>query len=228
MPVSTSAKNFTASLATRRVAATVAVLLLAAALAITSLSNDDLTKGVDDFTKGVGDSVTRGVNRIKTVATMFDERSPGERVQGALASLKHKRHPAVHERALAKVRRPGPLAAVLHKPVIPPITPPPAATPLYTIVAAGPPVLVPNAIVPGGPPVIPGGPPIFASIPPPGGGGGVITPPPIVTLTPTVPEVPGIPAVPEPATWAMMLVGFALMGRALRRNRVTAAEPSAS
>ena len=35
-------------------------------------------------------------------------------------------------------------------------------------------------------------------------------------------SAPGVPAVPEPATWAMMLVGFGGMGVALRRRRKTA------
>lgn len=35
-------------------------------------------------------------------------------------------------------------------------------------------------------------------------------------------STPGVPALPEPATWAMMLVGFGGMGVALRRRRKTA------
>lgn len=47
---------------------------------------------------------------------------------------------------------------------------------------------------------------------PPPGGGEAITP------TPGTDVVPPIPAVPEPATWAMMLIGFGLVGGLLRRR----------
>jgi len=53
----------------------------------------------------------------------------------------------------------------------------------------------------------------------------VIVPPPVLTVTPptettpTVPTTPGTSAVPEPATWGMMLLGFAMIGGALRRGR---------
>lgn len=45
------------------------------------------------------------------------------------------------------------------------------------------------------------------------------------TLSLKFTDAPGIegPGVPEPATWAMMLVGFAGMGAALRRRRATQA-----
>lgn len=221
MSVIGAPRGLAASLATPRNAAIGSVLLLAIALAVVSLSNDDLRREV-------GNGVTQGVNSIKSVAAILNERSPGERAQGALASLKHKRIAAVHQRALAKVRGPGPLASLLETPVTPPITPPRAAAPLYNLVAGGPPVVLPDAIVPGGPPAAPGGPPIFSPIPPPGGGGGIITPPPVVTSTPIIPEVPVIPAVPEPSSWAMMLVGFVVMARTLRRNWVTAPETPAN
>jgi hypothetical protein len=223
VPVIAAPSGLAASLATPRNAAIAGVLgLLAAALAVSSLSNDD-------FAKEVGDGVTQGVNGIKSVAAMLNGRSPGERAQGALANLKQKRHSAVHERALAKVRRPGPLANLVGTPLISPVMPPPASpTPLYNLVAGGPPMIVPPAaIVPGGPPNG-GGPPIFTAISPPGGGGGgVIVPPPVLTSTPVVPEVPVTSAVPEPTTWAMMLVGFALIGGALQRRRRTAAPVAA-
>jgi hypothetical protein len=222
VPVIAAPRGLAASLATPRNAAIASVLGLVTALVIAIASNGD-------FAKTVGDGVDHGVSGIKTVAAMLDKRSPGERTSGALASLKHKRQAVVHERALAKVRRPGPLANLVGTPLIPPVTPPPALpTPLYNLVAGGPPVLVPPAaIVPGGPPNG-GGPPIFTAISPPGGGGGgVIVPPPVLTSTPVVPEVPVTSAVPEPTTWAMMLVGLALIGRALRRRRRTAAPVAA-
>ena len=39
------------------------------------------------------------------------------------------------------------------------------------------------------------------------------------TTTPAIPEMP-IPAVPEPATWLQMLIGFAIVGIAMRWRRV--------
>ena len=45
---------------------------------------------------------------------------------------------------------------------------------------------------------------------PPGGGGGIVTPP----GTETPPGPPAVSPVPEPGTWAMMLLGFMLMGSA--------------
>ena len=49
-----------------------------------------------------------------------------------------------------------------------------------------------------------------------GGGGGSFTPPP-TTTTPPQPPVIGAP-VPEPGVWAMMILGVALIGAALRRR----------
>jgi hypothetical protein len=89
--------------------------------------------------------------------------------------------------------------------------------------AGGPPVLPGTPPGGSGPPVLPGtpppaGPPALPGIPPPGGGGGVFVPPPINT-TVVPPPPPATSAVPEPASWAMMLVGFAMVGGALRRKR---------
>ena len=46
-----------------------------------------------------------------------------------------------------------------------------------------------------------------------GGGGGSITNP----APPITPPAPPVGVVPEPATWAMMILGFGLIGSALRR-----------
>lgn len=62
---------------------------------------------------------------------------------------------------------------------------------------------------PGGGIGIPGG-----GIGVPGGGGGIVTPPGIETP----PGPPAVTPVPEPGTWAMMLLGFMLLGSALRRR----------
>jgi len=180
---------------------------LAAALSLAMLSNTQLARIV-------GDGINNSVAGIKTVAAMLAERSPGQRPDGALASLKHKRQAALHERALPKIRGPvpppSPYAALLGAPVSPPLPPPPEV-PLYNMVAGTPPVIVPGT----GTPVGGGGPPILSEIPTPGGGGGVFSPP-VVASTPESPPIPVTP-VPEPASWAMMLIGFAMMARSLRR-----------
>jgi hypothetical protein len=179
---------------------------LAAALSIAVLSNAQLGRAVAD---GIND----GLAGMKTVAAMLAERSPGQRPEGALASLKHKRQAALHERALPKIRGPlpSPFAALLGAPVSPPIAPP-AEVPPYAMIAGTPPVIPPTGM-PGG------GPPILSNIPiPGGGGGGGVIGPPVVASTPESPPAPVTP-VPEPTSWAMMLVGFALIGHSLRRGR---------
>jgi len=151
---------------------------------------------------------------------MLADRSPGQRPEGALASLKHKKRPILHERALSKVRKPeSPLAGIVGTPPVPPIEMPPE-TPLYSMVSAAPDVIPPTSLVPGGAP--PG-----SNTPPPGGGGGIVVPP-GTTDTPSVPTTPVTPAVPEPATWAMMLVGFAMVGWAIRRDKRTASRPASA
>src|SRR5690242_20934888 len=50
----------------------------------------------DRVINGIGQQVGEAG---KTVASLFDLRSPGERTAGALASLKQKRQPLLHERA---------------------------------------------------------------------------------------------------------------------------------
>ncbi len=216
MPVSAIPKRLAASLATRRGGLAAAVLVIAAALSLVSLSRPDLARAA-------ADGVAHGVDDLNMVSAMIAHRSPGERVKGALASLKHKRKPALHERALAKVRMPeapvSPLLGLIGAPPVAPVAIPPAM-PLYAMVANGPSLAIPPiALVPGGPTsppnsLIPGG---------PGGGGGIIVPPVVTTATP---ETPVTPAVPEPASWAMMLVGFALMAGAIRRDRRAGFRPA--
>ena len=208
------------NIATRRnmiVAALVAIAVVIA-LGLGIAARPDLANMVGDT---VSQGVKSGVQGIKTVAAMMAERSPGERAKGALASLKHKRAPALHERALPKVRRPSPpinpLTALLIPPPSPPVAPV-APVPLYDLVA-GPPVIVPpvTGTTGGGGGGTIGGPPSFTEIPPPGGGGGGVFVPPTTTTTQQVP--PPTSAVPEPGTWAMMLLGFGFMGLTLRRDR---------
>lgn len=184
----------------------IVVLAVAAALSVATLSSPQLAGKL-------GEGLSAGVEGMKTVAAMLADRSPGQRPDGALANLKPKRQPAIHERALPKVRGPNPTAfdTLVGPPPPPSIVPPPEA-PLYTAVA-GPPLPVPP--ITGG--TTGGGPPGLSNIPLPGGGGGIFSPPEVVTSTPEVPQTP-VPAVPEPASWAMMIFGFALIGRMMRRR----------
>jgi hypothetical protein len=190
---------------------------VAAALLVATLSNPKLAQVA-------GEGLSAGIESVKTVAAMLAERSPGERPEGALANLKPKRQAVLHERALPKVRAPAFPAyeALAGAPPSPLIALPPEV-PLYSTVAGGPPVALPltTAATPG----TPGGPPALSNIPLPGGGGGGIFSPPTTAATPDVPAVPVTP-VPEPATWAMMILGFALMGGMLRRKVAAGPEPA--
>ena len=178
-------------------------------------------------------ALNQGIDRINalgdTVAGLFGSRSPRERAEGTLANMKQRKRPALHQRALPKVRG-GPLAAIVATIPVPPVLPP-AAAPLFDVVTGA-----PNAVVPGMPvgfTPTPGGSVTFPGISPTGGGG-VIVPPPVTISppetpgTPTVPTTPTIPAtpttpsapVPEPASWMMMLLGFGLIGGVLRRDQL--------
>lgn len=72
-----------------------------------------------------------------------------------------------------------------------------------------------------------GGTPANVGAPGTPGGIGTILPPPTAT-TPSEPVPPGtetpVAPVPEPATWAMMLIGFGLCAAAMRRRRKESAE----
>ena len=203
MQVSLASKPPTV-LGSRWVLAAAIVLAIAAALSVATFSRAN-------FAKALSDAASDGLDNVKTVAAMLADRSPGQRPEGALASLKHKKQPILHERALPKLRKPeSPLAGIVGTLPVPPIEMAPE-TPLYSMVSAAPDVIPPTSLVPGGAP--PG-----SNTPPPGGGGGIVVPP-GTTDTPNVPETPVTPAVPEPATWAMMLLGFGGIGMAMRRSR---------
>jgi hypothetical protein len=198
----------------RRLQVILAGLAVAAALSVATVSNPWLRHAVSD-------GISEGLHGVQTVAAMLAERSPGARPEGALANLKHKRHAALHERALPKIR--GPFApptayeAIASPPSVPIV--PPVEAPPFAALAGGPPI---TPVTGGGS----GGPPFLSNIPTPGGGGGGFTPPIITTATPEVPPAPVAP-VPEPASWAMMLLGFALMGRALRHPVAAGIRPAA-
>jgi len=219
------------SLGNRRNAALAALLAVALSLAIAvGFYNRGGFRGLSSGNVGdaVRHSVNQGFNSIsalgETVASLFGSRSPGERADGTFANMKQRKHPALHQRALPKVRR-GPTAPVaVASPVAPTI--PPEAAPLYNAVTGAPKAGAPGTQIafspPGG-----GGAPVFPGVFAPGGGGGVVGPPPVTIgppetpvtpITPVTP-VPLTPSVPEPATWMMMLLGFGSMGGFVRRSR---------
>lgn len=155
--------------------------------------------------------------------SLFSDRSPGERRYGALLSTKSKAAP--HERVLSTVREREPSADIPPGtdnaifPTVPPalesnappgdqFTGPPAFGPPFSntpFFYPGPPPpegTPPGETPPGGPP--PGGPPPGG--PPPEG------PPPGGPPPDTIP-------IPEPATWAIMVFGFLVLGMATRRRR---------
>jgi hypothetical protein len=162
------------------------------------------------------DAVQAAVTQAKSLTELFDQRSPGERTEGALTKTKR-----VH-RALAKHRKriappePFELAKIL---MPPPEQVPVDLEPVVPLLAANSPPLeiflnspgggLPGVIVPGGP----------------GGGGGSPGPGGPQTNPSSPPEPLNPPAVPEPGTWATMLLGFGLVGWRLRRRtqRATAA-----
>ena len=162
-----------------------------------------------------------GVETAGRLMAMLDARSPGERAAGALTQIKPRQ--ASRSRAvtpakpatppleqLARVIVPAPPAPPVD--VMPPILPPPASGIVEPPAALA---SVPGGFGPGGfgPGIVIGGvgaPPAGGGSPPGGGGGG--TPP-----TTEVPPV--ISAVPEPGTWAMMLLGFAMIGSAMPSRR---------
>ena len=157
----------------------------------------------------LGEQIHRGMNGMQTVADMLLGRSPGERVAGALANLKHKRQVAPHERALPKIRKSvplSPLAAIVgpaNVPLPPVAAAPSPETPLFNVVTTPPPAAE-------APP-----PTSFPAMPSPPPGGGLIIPPVITEVVPPSPPPPR-PSVPEPASWVMMLVGFTFIGRICR------------
>ena len=218
MPVIVDRLRWPAAVLNRRNGAIAALIGIAATISTTIFVDPRLSKAV-------GDRVTQGVHGFETVAAMLAERSPGQRPKGALANLKHKK--AVVEAAVAPVAQHGipAVAGLMGAPAAPAIiSPPVAAPPLYNMVAGAPAApIVPASSAAGG------GPPILSGIPLPGAGvgGGVVAPPPVVTQV--VPPPPTVTtAVPEPASWVMMLAGFAMLGGALRRQRRDRALPEIS
>jgi hypothetical protein len=192
--------------------------------------------------------ITTLVAVLKDPLTLFAERSPGGRAEGALLPVKPPK-----ERVLSTVRERDPTGTLpgVDDPVVAgvPEAPDPAAIPEERVLSGereglpgggggapggfgGPGGFAPFGGAPGG--LIPEN---FATAPPQGDGdpgpgpdgpGNPIpgTPPGLLDPGPG-PDGPGIPPglpggsspVPEPATWAMMILGFFCIGAAIRRRR---------
>jgi hypothetical protein len=155
------------------------------------------------------------VAALQDPLALFAERSPGRRDARALHPLKSIKGP--HERVLSTVReRPVPPAvnlpvfaavpeAVASIPIIPP---------QYDTQPAGQ-ITPPVAFFPGPPAFFPGPPIFFPPSPPSLPPTGV---PPVTVVPPPTPETPPPITIvlPEPATWAMMILGLFAIG--LRRR----------
>ena len=158
-----------------------------------------------------GNVVHAAMSRAKSLADLLDQRSPGARTEGELTKTKH-------ARALAKQRMAaGPKT---HQPVAPP---PRVNMPdIAQLLESAPPLAPVSLDQPLPLAAISSPPPLAAIIAPPPGGGGAVIPPGggggPVTFPTELPREPVAPpsAVPEPATWAMMLLGFGLIGWRVR------------
>lgn len=142
--------------------------------------------------------------------SLFAGRSPGERGEGALLSTKPGHGP--EERVLSTVRDRDPVGAAppAEDPGLLPDSALPGAPPAENALPAG--AGPGDQFAPFGAPFSSFGEPGGGFIPGGGGGGGGLIPP----VLP--PDPPLTSAVPEPATWAVMILGFFAVGWAMRRR----------
>jgi PEP-CTERM motif len=157
------------------------------------------------------DMVEAAVTRAQSLADLIAHRSPGARTEGQLTKTKHARALAKLRAAPAPhIRQPAPAAApkedmahlaqLLQGPALVPV-PVDLQRPLALAELSAPPPTLGGIIFPG-----PG-----SDSTPPGG-----SPPPTFPGTgPKQPIVPP-PAVPEPQSWALMLLGFGIIGWRMR------------
>jgi hypothetical protein len=165
------------------------------------------------------DAVAAAIHQAQSLTQLLDQRSPGERTEGA--QTKTKKMQRAHAKPRVRAKPHGPSTSELAKVLMPggPVGADAAVVPPVAI--AGPAPQLADFVAPPAAPGGSGGPPIVGPGGSPGGGigGGGGTPggPPIV-YQPQETKTP-VAAVPEPGTWAMMLLGFGLIGWRARRSR---------
>ncbi len=173
-------------------------LALASAFSIASFSGVDLANAA--------------VQRARSFSELIDARSPGQRTLGQLSNTKHK------PRVLAERAPEADNVEPTSKNFAEALTPLAPAT-----VSIDAPPQTPELGLTAPPPGffdLPGGggaPPSGGSTPP---GGGIVPPPggPPGPPSPPPPNPGHPPVLPEPGTWMTMIVGFGVMGWALRRK----------
>lgn len=156
------------------------------------------------------DMVEAAVTQAKSFADLIGRRSPGERTEAQLT--KSRAHALTRPQHNA-----APRASFRHAPAVPKVK---ITADVAKLLAGAP---LPTALV--APPVsfpqlaLEAPPSIGAIVAPPSGGTSPGGSPPASYPTPQ-PKSPIIvpSAVPEPGTWAMMLLGFALIGWRVRRK----------
>lgn len=178
-------------------------LILAAGAALSAAIGSTLSVG---NLMGV-DVAAAAAAKAQSFMDLMHRRSPGVRTEAHLTKVRAK-----HSRVLAE----KPLPELPEIPAVAAYTPPVElfAPPLQPTFAAFP--EAPQLVLAAVPPPLFYAPPlggIFAA-PPPGGAGGPPGPP----GGPGGPPQQPPPAVPEPATWAMMMLGLGISGWALRRR----------
>ena len=201
-------------------AAAILLLLVATTIGLSGLGVFSKAIGISSGTEALA-KARDALAKASDMAAMLAERSPGARTTAELTKTKRKHLASQpHERALGKIRRPvlpsqflKALAPGLETADLPPVVD------LNPLIGPTAPPITLAEISPGDTLAGPPG-PSSPGIPIAGGGGPIFSPPPMNTPPPILP-----PAVPEPATWAMMLLGFLGLGVQLRRVRAKLPAP---
>lgn len=195
-------------------AAAIFLLLVATTLGLSGLGKLSSAPSISSGTEALA-KARDALAKARDMAAMLAERSPGARTTAELTKTKRKHLASPpHERALGKIRRP-----VLPPQFLKALAPELGTADLPTVVDLNPligpiaPPITLAEIPPGG--TVAGPPATGFPGSPIGGGGGSFLSPPVINTPPLIPP----PAVPEPATWAMMLMGFLGLGLQLRRVR---------